>query len=256
MNDRSVLHRAFQVLQVFPNHRRELTVSDVSRKSGLPLATAHRICMQLCEERALERLPNGRLRIGVHLWELGSLTPNAHGLREVALPFLEDLHRESGAAVQLCAIDGLAAVCIERLVGHSTVPLFGRPGGRLPLHASGTGLVLLAHAPDAVLTQLVRAGLERYTEDTIIDERELRIELSHIRQTGIGRSGALRKPWITLAVPIFGAGGRVDASICLMSSDLRELDRFEFALRKTAEFLGEELRRASAPPREPELVRA
>ena len=96
------------------------------------MSTVHRLCGQLEDERVLERGAAGRYRVGLRLWELGLLAPRAQGLRQVALPFLEDLYEVVHENVQLMVLDGTEVVVVERLSARDAVRLAGRPGGRLP----------------------------------------------------------------------------------------------------------------------------
>ena len=68
-------------------------------------------------------------------------------LREVAAPFLQDLYAATGDTVHLAVREADRALYVERLSGKASVPVVSQVGGRLPLHTTGVGKVLLAHAP-------------------------------------------------------------------------------------------------------------
>ncbi|WP_188543929.1 IclR family transcriptional regulator [Rhodococcoides trifolii] len=180
-----MIARVFAVLNSFGDNRTRLTQSDLSRSTGLPLPTVHRLCRQLVDHGALERDDDGHYTIGVRIWELGSLAPRAHGLRQVALPYLEDLYEATHQNVQLVVLDGTDALYIERLSARNAVPLISRAGGRLPLHASSGGLVLLAHNRIELLDQVLAGGLAAFTPHTVTDEHRLRSVLADIRRTGV-----------------------------------------------------------------------
>lgn len=88
---RSVLHRALRILETIKNAKDGLCLSDISRRSGVPLTTAHRIVGELHDWGALERDDVGVYRVGLRLWEVASVTPRSVGLQRVALPFMQDL---------------------------------------------------------------------------------------------------------------------------------------------------------------------
>jgi len=89
----------------------------------------------------LERGADGRYRIGLRLWEVGALAPRGLGLREAAMPFLEDLYEVTKQNVQLAVLDGTEVVYLERLSGRPKG--FGGLSGAAatPMHATGVGLV-------------------------------------------------------------------------------------------------------------------
>src|SRR3954454_4948316 len=98
----------------------------------------------------LERGPGREVRVGVRLWELGARASPTVTLRDAAMPFLEDVHAVVGHHAQLAVLDGEHVLFLERLSARDAVVNFSRIAGRLPLHTSSSGLVLLAHAPPDV----------------------------------------------------------------------------------------------------------
>ncbi|MDT0615060.1 helix-turn-helix domain-containing protein [Streptomyces lancefieldiae] len=84
-----VIGRALRILGAFSAQRPHLSLSELARRSGLPVSTVHRMLGDLLVWGALERGAQGRYRIGLRLWEVASLAPRSQGLRERALPYLE-----------------------------------------------------------------------------------------------------------------------------------------------------------------------
>jgi hypothetical protein len=69
----SVTSRALALLGAFDGGHRSLTLSQLSERAGLPLATAHRLAAELVAWGALERLPSGEYVVGRRMWDLGLL---------------------------------------------------------------------------------------------------------------------------------------------------------------------------------------
>lgn len=215
---RSVTGRAFAVLEAFTPDYPALTLSEIARRAGLPLTTAHRLVGELRASRALEREGDGAYRIGLRLWEIASLAPRGVPLREAALPFLEDLYEVTHENVQLGVREGHEVVYIERIAGRRAVGVLTRVGGRFPLQASGNGLVLLAHAPEAVQREVLGGPLQRFTEHTVIDPAELSRMLGQIRRDGFAVSDRqVTDDALSVAAPIVDARGEVIASLSIVS---------------------------------------
>src|SRR5918998_5913389 len=142
-----VLGRALRLLDAFGPTRPVMTLSQIARHAGLPLSTAHRLLGELVAWGALERDEAGCYRIGLRLWELAALAPRSTGLRERALPFLEDLSQGNRGNVPPAAGGATELVYSGRTAGPGAVPVPPGGGGRSPPTATGVGLVLLAHAP-------------------------------------------------------------------------------------------------------------
>ncbi|HEV7212657.1 MAG TPA: IclR family transcriptional regulator [Blastococcus sp.] len=176
------------VLGAFTRDRPGLTLSDISRAVDVPLSTAHRLVAELCAWGGLERDADGRYRVGLRIWELGALAPRGLGLREAALPFMEDLYEVTHENVQLAVRDDDEVVFVERFAGRDAVAVLTRVGGRFALAPTGVGLVLLAHAPLEVQERVLAGPQQRYTPFTITDPRQLRRALAEVRRTGVAVS--------------------------------------------------------------------
>jgi DNA-binding IclR family transcriptional regulator len=184
---RSVTSRALAVLDAFSSSTPRLSLTEIADRSGAPLSTVHRLLAELTAWGALARRPDGRYEIGRKLWDLGLLAPVQLELRQVAAPFLLDVHTATRDTVHLAVRDGLSALYVERVSGRESVPVVSQVGSRLPLHATGVGKVLLAAAPDEVLERMV-AALTRETRHTIADPSRLRREVAEVRRRGFART--------------------------------------------------------------------
>jgi DNA-binding IclR family transcriptional regulator len=213
----TVAGRVLAVLDAFTAERPELTLTGIARRAGLPLSTAHRLVGELAGWGALERGDGGRYRIGLRLWEVGSLAPRSLGLRESAMPFLEDLVEVTRQNVQLAVLDGHDAVYVERLSARGAVPVISRPGGRLPLHATGVGQVLLAHAPAELQERVLAGPLRRWTARTVTDPAALRRVLADVRRTGVAVcDGQIELIALSVAAPVRGPRGDVVAGLSVV----------------------------------------
>jgi DNA-binding IclR family transcriptional regulator len=171
---------------------------------------------ELCAWGGLERDGDGRYRVGLRVWELGALAPRGLGLREAALPFMEDLYEVTHENVQLAVRDGTEVVFVERLAGRSAVGVLTRVGGRFALPPTGVGLVLLAHAPVEVQEQVLAAPLQAHTPHTITDPRQLRRVLAEVRRTGLAVSDRqVTEDAVSVAAPI-EVGGVVVAALSIV----------------------------------------
>lgn len=208
--------RLFTLLGVFSADRPSANLSELSRYSGLPLSTTHRLVSELVAWGALER-DGTRYRIGLRLWELGALSPGTLDLRERALPFLEDLFEVTRHNVQLAIRDGLDAVYVDRISAVDAVNVVTRMGSRLPVHATGVGLVLLAHAPVEVQEQALTGPLRTFTPKTISTGLQLREALANVRRDGYAISDRqIEMITYSVAAPIRGRHGDVVAAVSVV----------------------------------------
>ncbi len=212
-----VVGRALRLLDAFDAQRRELTLSELARRADMPLSTAHRLLNEFCAWGAVERNDEGLYRIGLRLWELGSLAPRGPGLRETALPFLEDLSLITRENVQLAVREGAEVVFVEKIAGSGAVPVLTRVGGRFALTATGVGLVLLAHAPGEVQEDVLGGPIDRYTPKTVTDPVQLRRMLADTRSNGFSISDRqVTMDSLSVGAPIRDRTGAVVAAVSLV----------------------------------------
>lgn len=185
-DDRPVgtLDRAFLILDSFGPDDGELALAEIARRTSIPKPTVLRIAAVLTEWCALERTPSG-YRLGVRLFELGGLSRRQRQLRDVALPFMEDLYEATHETVHLAVLEGTTTLIVEKIAGHQPIPVPSRVGGRGPAYCTGLGKVLLAFSPPEVTEAVIAAGLDRWTPYTIVVPGLLRDHLAEVRRAGV-----------------------------------------------------------------------
>lgn len=242
----SVTSRALSVLDAFDEQHAALTLSQVARRSGLPVATAHRRVADLVDSRLLHRRADGRYEIGARMWHLGLLS-RPTTMREAALPHLQDLVSLTGLTAHVAVLDGLAALVVDRIGGSRTVLTRHSPGGRLPLYCTAVGKVLLAFAPAGVQDQALRA-LVAHTRHTVTDPEAVRRQIREIDRTRLASSRQEHRNGVTsIAVPVF-RGGTVVAAIGLLAPLSAGVHRHAEALRSCSAQVARSLESLERPP--------
>ena len=176
--------RTFKILESFTDLDRSITLAELTRRTGLPKSTVHRIASDLAQMGMLER-DGADFRLGIQLFELGQLVPDARRLREVALPFIEDLFEASREIIHLGVLSGRDILYLVKVAGHNQIPLPTRDGGRMPAHATSLGKAILAHSPRSVVMDVLSGGLRPVTPYTIAAPNVLLEQLAEIARTGV-----------------------------------------------------------------------
>lgn len=206
----SILSKAFDVLGSFGPERRVLTLTEISRASGLPKSTVHRIIRRLIPLGVIE--PHGAgFKVGLPMRRFASAMP-IESLRQSALPHLGALHRWSGRHAHLAGLRGDRVVFVERfLVPNQDLPS-ADPGSDLPAHATALGKAMLAFVGPDELDAMLTQPLERVTPATIVDPEDLRSELAGIRRRRLAVARRESHPDVTcVAAPILIRGRAVGA---------------------------------------------
>lgn len=231
----SVAHRLLTVLDCFDIAHPVLSLTEIAQRSDIPLSTTRRLVGELQQWGALDRIDDGRYRVGIRLWTIGSLAPQQRELRDAAVPYMHNLYEATHENIQLAVLDGLQALCIEKISSETAVLTRTQLGGRLPLHATGVGKALLAYSEPELLATLVKAGLARMTRHTIIEPGRLAASLARVRESRVSYSlEEMSLGAVSVAAPILGPDGRPRAALGIVAHSLTPVDRLAPAVRTAA----------------------
>ena len=237
-----VLARAFLVLNAVGAVGGAMTLAQISRETDLPKTTVHRVLQQMLRLGALER-EGDRYRIGLHMFSLSSVVPEVQ-LRNVALPRLIELRRQTGNALHLATMREDHVVYLEKFGGEVAVDIPSTVGGRLSAHATGVGKAMLAYLPRQRLQRMLSEPLVRLTSNTITDPAQLLLELDRIRETGIALDREETVPGLScVAHPILHMGAAV-ASVSISYATRHGVSKASVsALRQTCVDISRDLSR-------------
>lgn len=210
----SVLSRVVRIFEAFSPDETTLGVSEIARRAGLHPATASRLVAELVAHELLAREADRRVRVGVRMWELALRASPTLSLREAAMPFMEDAHAVIGHHVQLGVLDGDEVLFVERLSASRAVINYSRIAGRLPLHVSSSGLVLLANGSRDAQERVLARPLVTYTPNTISSPHRLRAVLAEVRRQGFAFCpGHVHEDALGIAVPVRDGKSTVVAAL-------------------------------------------
>jgi DNA-binding IclR family transcriptional regulator len=215
--------KVIRVLECFSLQEPRLSLSEIARRAELPLSTAHRILATLREARIVEQEGDRELyRLGLKLLELGSMVLANMELHREALPFIEELARESGETVHLGVFDGSEVVSVEKMDSPQGLASQITVGKSAPAYCTAVGKALLAFQPEAVLDRICKLGLTGYTPRTITHSARLRKELERIRIAGYAVDDEEHHPGVRcVAAPVRDYSGNVIGSLSISGPALR-----------------------------------
>jgi DNA-binding IclR family transcriptional regulator len=180
------VERAIRILESLASSRNGLTLSQITRKLGIPKSSTH--CLLLTFERSgyLHRLaPTGRYMLGIRLFGLANVALSGITVREQAAPFLRQLMERTRLTVHMAVLEQAEAILIERIETPGLLRLATWIGKRMGLHCTALGKALIAGLPEEELDRLLRKhGMLRHNENTISSFRKLKQHLTLVRKTG------------------------------------------------------------------------
>lgn len=173
------------------------------------------VCYTPCNRRIQQDPATKRYRLTPRVLELGFTYLHALQLPELAQPYLEQLRDETGASAHIGILDGQEVVYVARVAAKAVSAVQVTIGARLPAHATAMGKVLLAFLPlEQQQERILDSDLQPYTQATKTMLTALNKEIRTVREQGYAISQDEFEQGISsLAMPIFGQGGHVQAAI-------------------------------------------
>lgn len=164
----------------------ELGVSELAHRTGIPKSTAFRLLHTLETSGAIQRSGNG-FRTGPLFGDNLALPtdPWISRVQVVLTPFLSVLYEATRETCQLTVLQQDEVLFLNKLHGVHRAHSPSRIGGRAPAHCTSLGKVLLAF-DRAAADRVCESELPAFTDRTITDGDELRVELSRVARTRIG----------------------------------------------------------------------
>lgn len=211
----SSVANACRVLRAFTAEEFELGISEMAKRLTLAKSTVHRLALTLIHAGLLEQnSENGKYRLGLTMFELGSLVRRQMDISNQAKPFLKMLMEKTGETVHLAILDHQSVVYINKIESRQAIRMSTSVGSRNPLHCTGVGKALLAFQPPERIEEIIANGLNPRTPKTITEADVLRRELAAIRARGYAIDDEEVEIGLRcLAVPIRDYTGAVIASL-------------------------------------------
>jgi len=216
--------KALQILEAFNINRSELTISDLEEILALPRVSIYRFLRILLQRGFLTQNPQTRkYRLGIKVFELGSLVLKDMELRKAAFPLIEALSRTSGETVHLGVLDGHQVVSIEGAESGYSLRFSLPVGKRVYLHSTGIGKAILAFLEDDEIDEVIEdQGLPRFMANTITEPVDLKKEVQIIRERGYAIDNEENEPGVCcVAAPILDSSRNVIASISISGPSVR-----------------------------------
>jgi DNA-binding IclR family transcriptional regulator len=162
------------------------SVSDLSRKLGLPKSTTYNLLRTLERLDFLRQDPaDRRYRLGLRVFELGLLCSRENSLVSLAYPFMRKVADQTRETVKLGVPSNGEVLILAAIESPSQLHTRGDQGVRAPLHCTGLGKAILSTFGDEGVSQMVKErGLPPLTPKTITAPDRLRVELAEIRARG------------------------------------------------------------------------
>jgi IclR family pca regulon transcriptional regulator len=211
------LARGLIVIQAFTQQSPQMTISQLSVKTGLSRAAVRRCLYTLTKLGFAGAEDGSRYSLRPRMLTLSHTYTTSNTLSAAAQPILERMSAALRESFSVATLDGEDIVYIARTQVNRVMAVDLHIGSRLPAYCTSMGRVLLAYLPTEQLEQyLAKAALTPHTTRTITSVEKLRLALRNVRRNGYALVDQEYEVGLrSLAVPVYATSGRVVATLNL-----------------------------------------
>lgn len=217
------IERAILIMNCFTDEKPELRLQEICEKLDLNKSTAHGIINTLKHHGLIEQDPETqKYRLGLNLLVLGSKVLNRLDVRTIAAPILKEVCAKTDETVHLGILDGIEVVYIDKYESSQSMRLFTKIGTRYPAYCTGIGKAMLAFMPTKDQMKNIPDELNRFTEYTLKDKKEVIEHLKKVKQQGYAIDDEENMEGLRcVGAPIFDYSGKVVAAISVAGPSIR-----------------------------------
>lgn len=176
------LAKGLQVIEAFSAEAPRLSITDVSKATGLDRATARR-CLLTLHETGYADYDGKFFQLTPRVLRLGMGALAALPLPQIVQPWLDQLSARTGQSSSVSILDETEIVYIARAATTRIMSIGLMPGSRLPAHCTSMGRVLLAALPEAEARSLIdRSNLAPRTPYSLTDPDAIMARLAEVRR--------------------------------------------------------------------------
>src|SRR5690625_3946113 len=206
--------KGLTIIRTFNRSQEKMTLSEVAQRAGLPAATARRLLYTLVN-LGYARQSNKHFKLTPKVLDLGYSYLTSLPFHDIAHALLDDFARNMGEVCSVSMLEGNDVVYVVRTEVRTPLARNIGVGGRLPAHATSSGLVMLAALPaDALHSYLQQAPFEIHTPKTRVTKDAIQEAITFIHENGwMLSSEELELGVCGLAVPIKNLRGETAAAL-------------------------------------------
>ncbi|HBC92913.1 MAG TPA: hypothetical protein DCZ10_08430 [Pelotomaculum sp.] len=234
-----MIHKAFKILSSMAQNQENNTINALSKQTGIPKSTVHRILAILAEEEIVTLWPGRGYVLTPKLLSLGFKGLGQKDLLDVAIPIMRDISEQTKETVSINVICGTERICVYRIEGKYPISNNIKIGNRGPLLKGAVGKVIAAKLSRSELMNIIEKYLDK-GEITNEEVPELLRGMEKVKECGYAVSVEERMPGCaSVAVPIFDISGQPLAALSISTIldriQLGELDSYLNILRMAVE---------------------
>lgn len=215
--------KAFELLSFFSETESEFGLSELSRRADFDKATTRRLLLALAKHGHIEQNPDNRCyRIGPGVLRLARVREATIPMLAIVEPVLAELSEATGETSHFSLLSGHNLHTVAKIESSRSNRVHMAQGEPLPLHATASGLCVLAFSGEDLRSSAVRRGFHAHTAETPSTPAELEVILAEARSDGfVINRGFYERDVCSIAVPVMDHAGKAIGAIAVAAPSTR-----------------------------------
>lgn len=212
----NIIDNVFKIINFLSKKGDYISIKKISDELNFYPSHVHKILNNLKYHGIVEQDPySKKYGLGMRLLELGFSKLCLIDIVKVSKPYLKKLRDELNETVHLGAIDNNKVVYLAKEESFRKIQMTSRVGSLVSIHSSALGKAILAFLPEEEKERILNNyNFEKYTENTILNKKELLKELEEIKKNGFSKDKEEYEKGVRcIGAPIKDFNGRCIAAI-------------------------------------------
>jgi len=228
MDTAQTVARALGLLELLGKNR--LTATQIIEQTDIHRSTIYRLLGTLSQLGYIRKNEDsGLYSLSPKILTLASSVSETKDIKEIALPYIDELHSKIQETIHLAVLDNDELVYLDKRESSRNlrVAMSSKPGSHAPLYCTGIGKVLLSGMPDSQLRDYLKTvRFVKYTGNTLPGIQELFSEIDEIKQQGYAEDREEHEEGVyCVAAPVFNAEGDTIAAFSISMPSVRRTDK-------------------------------
>ncbi|MCO5070778.1 MAG: IclR family transcriptional regulator [Rhizobiaceae bacterium] len=215
--ERSV-DRILQILEFLHRHGEGIRIGALAKALNAPRSSTYTLVNDLTEAGLLETSPeDGRIFFGKRMYLYGLNYIRENSLAKRARLEVDRLAKETGETSEFCMLQNGRYTIMHMRPGNRPFRISSAVGLQIPIPWTASGRLLLAGFSRADIAELIPDEDLMLPDGRVIDINEFIDAIEKAQREGFCLTkGLVDAVTQCLAAPIYGADGKVEATICLV----------------------------------------
>lgn len=216
-------YRVISILQTISNNEGEFILSEIAKKTNIPLSTISPILKTLLRYKLIDiDSSTNKYSMGIESYYIGSAFTSKNSTLDLIRAEMDSLSNECNETSQLGILREGQVFYLLKIEGQEHIRIVSEVGGSLPAYSTALGKAILSRYSEEEIDQMYAGALTQLTSKTITDINILKLQLSDVKKNGFASENSESSEYTScIAVPIL-QNNEIIASLSIVIPSFRE----------------------------------